>query len=374
MILSMNFFSKAVFIFSAVLFSFSSCAVIKKPVITDSLADEKKIHVSVFPVENLSGTKAPLKDIGQSLINGIKKQGLNVLDNEVLEKFMAEHRIRYTGGIDRFTAETLREETGSEAVILTSLELYNDIYPPRIALTARLVSTGDNPVILWMDSIGLAGDDSPGILGLGLIKDPLILQKKALQILLDSLTKYLSGRQDWFSAGSGSGKFQPKIFYHSPVMTPDTKYTVAVIPFFNWSERKYAGEIMVLHFIRELARLENFDVIEPGVVRNTLLRLRIIMNDGISIANADAIFSELDADIILTGNVMSYYDYQGPTGEPKVDFSVLLIEKKSREVVWSSSSYNKGDNGVFFFDWGRVNTAHSMASEMSRAVIEEIVK
>jgi TolB-like protein len=274
----------------------------------------------------------------------------------------------------RFTARALKEETGSDAVILTSLELYNDIYPPKIALISRLVSTGDNPVILWMDSIGLAGDDSPGIMGLGLTEDPQILQKDSLELLSDSLTKYLSGRQDWFSPGSGSTKFQPKVFYRSPVMTQNAKHTVAVIPFFNRSERKYAGEIMVLHFVRELARLENFEVIEPGIVRDTLLSLRIIMDDGISIANADVIFSQLDADIILTGNVMGYYDYQGPAGKPKVDFSVLLIEKKSREVVWSSSSYNEGDDGVFFFDRGRVNTAHSMASEMSRAVMEELVK
>ncbi len=164
-------------------------------------------------------------------------------------------------------------------------------------------------------------------------------------------------------------RFRPKASYRSPVIDPDMKYRVAVVPLFNVSERKYAGEIMVLHFVRHLRAVGNFRVIEPGRVRGALLELRIIMDDGISLAQADAIFKRLNADLILTGNVLDYQDYQGTIGKPKVDFSAQLIERKSREVVWSSKSYNEGDDGVFFFDWGRVNTAHSMASEMVRHIV-----
>lgn len=51
-----------------------------------------------------------------------------------------------------------------------------------------------------------------------------------------------------------------------------------------------------------------------------------------------------------------------------MSFSAQLIEKKSREVVWSSNSYNEGDEGVFFFDLGRVNTASVMVSQMARLI------
>lgn len=375
MTLSIDFSSKLVIIFFAILICLSGFATIGESVISDSHTVEKKIHIAVLPVENLSGTAAPIKNIRQSLINKLKKQGLNVLDEEVLERFMARHRIRYTGGIDSVIAQAFRKETGAEAVLITSLELYTDMYPPKIALTCRLVSTGDNPVILWMDGIGLAGDDSPGILGLGLIKNPQTLLKKALRLLSGSLTGYLSDKRERIAAqGKRRKKFRPKVSYRSPVIAQDIKYTVAVIPFFNLSERKYAGEIMVLHFVRQLRELENFDVIELGVVRHALLRLRIIMNTGVSFADTDVIFSRLGTDLILTGKVLDYQDYQGSAGKSKVDFSVLVIERKSREVVWSSKSNNEGDDGVFFFDWGRVNTAHSMASEMTRAVVGMIVK
>ena len=65
---------------------------------------------------------------------------------------------------------------------------------------------------------------------------------------------------------------------------------------------------------------------------------------------------------------MDYQDYQGDTGTPIVDFSAQLIDRKTRDVVWSSDSRNTGDDGVFFFDRGRVNTAHGIASQMVQAV------
>lgn len=367
MTLSTNFFVKAFFIF----FTGLICLAVLIP----SGECELKPYVAVLPINNLSGKTAPLKEIRQSLIDIFKNQELNVLGEEALESFMAKHRLRYTGGIDKKTAEVFGQETGVKAVLITTLEFFEDTPPPKIALTSRLVSAGPNPEILWMDSVGIAGDDSPGILGLGLINSPKKLREKALQTLSKSLTGYLSDKSGaHYTGGKSRKKFRPKEFYRSPVMSHDMKYTLAVVPFFNISERKYAGDIMTTHFVRELNAFENFSVVEPGAVRETLLSLRIIMKDGISLADADIIFSSLHADLILTGLVLDYQDYQGTTGKPKVNFSVLVIDRKSREVVWTSKSYNEGDDGVYFFDIGKVNTAHAMASEMARNVVEMMIK
>jgi hypothetical protein len=65
---------------------------------------------------------------------------------------------------------------------------------------------------------------------------------------------------------------------------------------------------------------------------------------------------------------LDYWDYRGSDGVAKVDFSVLFIERRTRQVVYSSYSQNQGDDGVLLFDWGRVNTAHAMASQMARAI------
>jgi len=327
---------------------------------------EQRFSIAVLPVENLSGTMAPVKDIRVLLVKRLKAQGFHVLDDESLEKFMSRNRIRYMGGINKAVAQAFKTETGVGGVLITSLDLYSEANPPKIALTSRLVSTGENPAILWIDGAGLAGDDSPGILGLGLIENPRALLEKAVGRVEGSLGKYLNRKPAGENVQSVKRKFRPEAFYRSDILVPNARYTVAVAPFLNFSGRRNAGEILELQFIRSLKKSDQFDVIEPGLVRQQLLALRIITPEGISLADAGALFTILNADLILTANVVEYEDYKGSFGKPKVDFFTQLIDRKTRRIVWSSVSHNEGDDGVFFFDRGKVNTAYAMASQMTR--------
>ena len=68
----------------------------------------KKLLTAALPFTNLSGTPAPLEDIRHLLINSFKQQGLNIVDEEVVERFLTRHRIRYLGGINRATARDLK--------------------------------------------------------------------------------------------------------------------------------------------------------------------------------------------------------------------------------------------------------------------------
>ena len=374
---SINFSSKLFSILFTVIICLSGCSATNNRAISvtdDHPAPEKKLLVAVLPVTNLSSTPAPLEEIRQLLMSSFKQQGLDIVPAETLERFIVKHRIRYMGGLNETTARDIRYEIGADAVLISSVDLYSEVSPPKVALTCRLVSTGHNPEILWMDGVGLAGDDTIGILQLSLIEDPRKLLNKAVRYLSTSLAGYLSGKRYLPVSRRKIIKFWPKVFYRSPVFEPGWKYTVAVVPFFNLTENRYAGEIMALHFLKELLKSENFAVIEPGIIRHLLLQMRIIMDGGISIADSHALFSRLDANLILTGKVFDYHDYLGLSGKAKVDFSALIIERRSREAVWTSRSFNEGDYGVFFFDWGKVNTAHAMASEMVQSALETLAE
>jgi len=377
MTLSINFSNKAIIIFSVLLLS--GCTSATQPSISLMIPDKPAaavggLTVTVLPVTNLSSVKAPVKKIRNSFEKRLYKEGFNIIDRKSIESFMARNRVRYLAGIDKKISIALDRETNAEAVIITTLDHYDELYPPKVAITSRLVSTGNKPEILWIDSVGLTGDDSPAILGLGLIKDPHVLLNNAVKKLLDSLTIYLSEKKLMgHSLKKENNKFQPKLHRRfSAAIDSDSEYTFAVIPFFNRSERKYAGEIMALHFIREMTKAENFNIMEPGLVRDALLKFRVIMIEGISLENASALFSRLNVDFILTGTVIDYHDYQGPRGAPKVDFSVMVLDRKSRKAVWISKSYNEGDESVFFFDFGKINSANAMASEMVRAVVQKM--
>ncbi len=376
MILSISYSIRAGFILFAVLIGLSVAA---GPNYAEEGTDgtnsgQKRLKIAVFPVFNLSATPAPLKHIRRLLSGALQANGETIIDEQILENVFAKNRIRYVGGLDRSAASAVRQEAGADVVLITSLEHYSDVLPPKIALTARLVSTADRIRILWMDGVGLAGDDSPGLLDLGLIDNPDTLLAIAVQRILASLSEFLSSGQNQADSSAPRSKHRPKVIFRSPVLDPAVPHTVAVMPFFNLSERNFAGEIMALHFVRHLWARENFNVIEPGVVRQALLRGRVIMGGGISLADAGLISNLLEADLILSGKIMDYQDFQGLAANPKVDFSAEIFEEKSREVVWTVQSYNRGDDGVYFFDWRRVNTAYVMATQMVQLAVEDMVE
>ncbi len=375
MILSENFSVRETALLLILAVFFSGCAgPVKQGVRDPEVSPPIVFHslIAVLPFDNHNLKPAPVKEIRRSFIEKLKSNGLKILPEATLEAFMLRHRVRYTGGINGFVSEDLLEETGAEGVLITSLELYDPGSPPKIVMTSRLVSTGSDPKILWMESVGLTGDDSRGLLDLGRIKDPKVLREKAEQTLSDSLNSYFSRwgePEPWES----ERRFHPKVAFRSPLMYPDRRYKVAVIPFFNRSVREFAGEIITLQFVEKLGRQKVFDVLECGQVRQRLLGYRVIMYEGLSLSDADLLFDLLDVDLIVTGSVLDYQDKPGLTGEPKVDFSVVMIERNSREVVWSSKNYNQGNDGVLFFDFGRIRTANAMASRMVHAVVEEMV-
>ena len=376
MILSKNFSIRTAVLFITLLACFASAAA-QNDAGTEAVDDPRiggveKLKIAVFPVFNLSGSPAPLTTISWLLTEELKDADATFIAGEDLDRVITKYRIRYLGGLDGSTAQAMRDEAGADGVLIPSLELYSETIPPKIALTVRLISTKDPMEILWIDGIGIAGDDAPGLLAYRLVKDPQILTRRAVRHMALSLMDFLSGQLKPIYSRTPKEKFGPELIYRTAVLAADKTQTVAIVPFFNPSARSFAGEILALHFVRELWAHENLRVIEPGVLRAQLLKSRIIMDSGISLAQADLIAHYLHVDFILNGKVIDYQDYQGYNGTAKVDFSAQLFDSASREVVWSVKSYHAGDEGIFFFDWGRVNTAYALAADMVQLAVKTI--
>lgn len=328
--------------------------------------------VAVFPVENLSAGRVPAEAIRRFLIDRLVLDGIAVLDDAALDDFMTRHRIRYAAGVDAVVGQALRQETGVDGVLIASVERLSVAAPPKAAIHARLVSLESTPVIVWADAAGMAGDDAPGLLELGVVHDHERLLTKVLDRLARSLLAYLRTGEAQAEARPAS-KFRPKSFYRRLALEPGRPYAVAVLPFYNLSERRHAGEILALLFARHLARLARVQVVDPGEVRRQLLEARIIMDGGVSLRDAELVASLVAADFVLAGRILAYRDYEGAEGTTRVEFSTVLIEGRSRQVVWSSDSCNEGRDGVRFFEWGTSRTAHAMASQMVRLVAETMV-
>jgi hypothetical protein len=76
---------------------------------------------------------------------------------------------------------------------------------------------------------------------------------------------------------------------------------------------------------------------------------------------------------VIFGEVSEYLEVAWGGMVPEVEFSVRAIDTASRRLIWSSSSHARGDDGVIFFDVGRIPTAHRLASELARGADLELL-
>jgi len=336
-------------------------------------------QIAVLPLHDLSGRSVPLESLHRNLKAELERRGLVLCDEDLLHSVMAKHRVRYTGGLAAPFGRTLADETPIRAVLVTSVDHYDAVVPPKIALTSRLVATGETAEILWADSVAWSGDQSPGFMGIGRIEDPALLEARALSSLAESLAVHLSGsegrRKEKGLKDPGRRKFRPKSVYRPPrpLFGEGEAVRIAVLPFLNESEREWAGDLVALRFVEAMASTEKIDIIDPGDVRRAILEARLIAQDGISLPQADLLGILLDADLVLMGRVADYVDFQGFWTNPRVAFSVRVVDVRTRQVVWSSVSYNSGSEGVFFFDVGRVRIAHALATEMAGRVVKRML-
>jgi TolB-like protein len=338
---------------------------------TASAEGDRITTVAIFPVENLSGDSVPAGLVKQFLSARLSSGGVRLLADDALEAFMVRHRVRYAAGLDADTAAALRQETGVEGVVVASFELSSESLPPKVALIARLISTSALPSVVWADDAGMAGDDGPGFFELGVVNDYEELLTRALDRLSDSLLDYLTTGEARERSKAAS-KFKPRTAFSGLTLEAGRQYSVAVVPFVNLSERRNAGDVLALLFMRHLAGAAAFRVVDTGVVRRQLLDARIIMEGGLSLSDADMVAALIEADYVLGGRVLRYEDYDGAGGRTRVEFSAVLIEKKTRKVVWSSDSCNDGSDGVHFFERGTTKTAHAMATQMVRLTTDRI--
>src|SRR3954465_13495357 len=110
--------------------------------------ESRRPKLVLLPLTNLGAAAAPLKDLRRDLSRALAARGIATLDEAQADAFLARHRIRHTGGIDRETAAAAAQELGADAFLVTSIDLYQESAPLELMLTMRLVAANDAADIL----------------------------------------------------------------------------------------------------------------------------------------------------------------------------------------------------------------------------------
>jgi hypothetical protein len=322
-------------------------------------------RVLVLPPENLTGGSLAARELMAPIERALATRGVDVITGAQLEEWLARYRIRYTGGVDGVAAGAAREELGADGLLITSIEVLDE--GPRLALSMRLVSAGPQPKIVWMESWGRSGVDSVGILGLGGVGSLEELREIALGDLAASLGARLDGKGPVARPCPGGGWFAPRISYEN---VPDRREvtTVAVLPFVNLTRRRGAGELLALEFAGQLAAEGGVEVVEPGRVRDSLLKRRIVMEEGVSLDQARTLTNALDADLLVAGYV---FEFEDAGYVPIANFTVLVLERRTNRIVWESTSWNRGTDPETVFGAGRVTSGNRLVCRMARNAVAQ---
>ena len=338
-----------------------------------------QVRIAVFPIENLTGAPAPVKELRAEVMAGLSSRGVQMVDEEALQRFFAKHRVRWAGGIDGDLGRALVEETGASHALVTIFDVYGEGEPPRFGFTMRLVSTETEQVrVAWAAGPALAGNERPGVLDLGLVRDVSVLALRAVDEACGELQTYLagSGSSPSRAAPRAQRRFRPRVFHAAPEasLAERANLRIAVMPFANESPRSRAGEILAHRFVGALARAGFTNVAEPGDVRRVLIETRLIQKDGLAYAQAELLRDLLDVDLVLTGAVFRLVEPVDYEGYPVVDFTLTAIDTRRRQVGWVAFSRATGRTGVRFFGLKGIRTAGRLSDELIRGVIREAAR
>jgi len=329
------------------------------------------------PVPPPSG-QAPVERIAESLGAALAARGFSVLPQADADAVLARHRERYTGGVSGPMATAFAEESGVTGILITSVDDWDESETPRVALTCRWVgATADTP-ILWIDTAAHHALERPGAFGVGLGKDAGALLDEAIEELADGLAASRGALQAG-EAGERTRRhaverrFRPRsmAFDASRAVPAEgaARRQVAVLPFFTDGPDRDIGDIVALQFVRHLAADEAYVVLEPGVVRQALLEARVIQDEGVSLAQVDAVRALLNVDLVVSGRVSDFETLGIGPGSPSVGFTASAIDARSRRVIWASFSFAHGDEGVHLFGTGHVRSAVLLTSELVSGVV-----
>jgi TolB-like protein len=329
-----------------------------------------RARIALLPANNLTGQAVSIQAIQEALELAFRSRQLDVTAGDAVRRAMAVHRIRNTRGVDAVSAKALREELGVDAVLVTSVLQLDVVFPAKLVVELRLVSTGDPPRLLWADGMALGGMDSPGFLGLGVLPAMTDVQFEVVNALAGSLTAYLDRGS---LPEARCSPIRPRVAAGVRRVDVPPPWGVALLPFVNQSGRRDASDAVSAELIRQLVATGLFRVVEPGMVRAEMLSRRIIIGGGASLDTANAMGSLLEVPILITGTIRDYSDVPGSGGPPRIEFSVYAIAGATGRVLWWSGSRAGGEDGVLFFGLGRVTTAAALACGASRGIAERML-
>ncbi len=145
---------------------------------------------------------------------------------------------------------------------------------------------------------------------------------------------------------------------------------IAVLPFYNISERRDAGKMVANNFVTEIFIDGRYRVEEPGNVIQFMLHENVSVVGEMGIDRIKILGRRLGVDGVLVGIVDAFDD--GARSSPRVSITARLVDSETGTIVWSASDSKSGDDYIIAFGVGKVRSANALAQKVIRQMIKKI--
>jgi hypothetical protein len=137
---------------------------------------------------------------------------------------------------------------------------------------------------------------------------------------------------------------------------------VAVLPLANYTANREAADRVLPMLAVELGRQPGIVVLDPGRVEEVVSREPWLLMDRIPPDLVDRFGTQIGADALLVGSVMSYAIRDtGAERIPQLSLSLRLLAVPGGKVLWSSVHSRDGADGEWLFGIGRVENLERLA-------------
>jgi len=189
------------------------------------------------------------------------------------------------------------------------------------------------------------------------------LRWERLKILFSGLLTIL-----FFTCCGGKGT--PSFYMNQDVDFSFIK-RVAVLPFENLTNERFAGDMVRQVVISELLATGLVEVTVPGDPISAIEKLRLKPGDPISADQIKTVGKDLKVQAVILGAVEEFGEVRyGNVSAPEVSITIMMADTSSGSIIWSVTK-SKGGAGF----WARHFGARSdTMSETVIAVVREALK
>ena len=149
--------------------------------------------IAVFPFEDLTmGVAGINMEVTEHTVELLNEMGYRVAPPDAVVAFLARHRVRWTGWVDRITARKAGEELGATYILLGTVM---EVDPDRMAfgICARVVRVSDYQVV-WGRTAALSEVRTVTLLGLGKLHWPKV-EATVLKELFETFPEDMARRR-----------------------------------------------------------------------------------------------------------------------------------------------------------------------------------